>query len=80
ARTKQDEYADHYRRWWDFVGTFHLDREGGSWWHELGPNNAISRTVWEGKADIYHAIQATLIPRLPIHPAIAPSIAAGNLS
>ncbi|MBN2176355.1 MAG: AGE family epimerase/isomerase [Demequinaceae bacterium] len=80
SRTKQEEYADHYRRWWDFVGTYHLDRRGGSWWHELGPKNKVSRTIWEGKADIYHAVQATLIPRLPIHPAIAASIAAGNLA
>jgi mannose/cellobiose epimerase-like protein (N-acyl-D-glucosamine 2-epimerase family) len=80
ARTRRPEYADQYRRWWDYVGAYHLDREGGSWWHELGPDNKVSRTVWEGKADIYHAVQATLIPRLPLNPAIAPSVAAGNLS
>ena len=79
ARTKHETLAEQYRRWWEYVGEFHLDREGGSWWHELGPDNKPSRTVWEGKADIYHAIQATLIPRLPLNPAIAPSLAAGNL-
>jgi len=35
--------------------------------------------VWDGKADIYHALQATLIPRLPITPSLAASLAAGNL-
>ena len=80
TRTRSEAYADDYRRWWDYVGTYLLDREGGSWWHELGPNNKVSRRVWEGKPDIYHAVQATLIPRLPLNPAIAPSIAAGNLA
>lgn len=79
-RTKRDEYAEQYQRWWDFVGTYHLDLNGGSWWHELGTDNTPSRTVWEGKADIYHALQATLIPRLPMTPALAPSLAAGNLA
>jgi len=78
-RTRLDIYAEHYRSWWDYVATFHIDREGGSWWHELGTDNAVSRTVWEGKPDIYHSLQATLIPRLPVTPALAASLAAGNL-
>jgi mannose/cellobiose epimerase-like protein (N-acyl-D-glucosamine 2-epimerase family) len=79
-RTRAEEYADHYRKWWEFAGEFHLDRQGGSWWHELGPDNAPSRTVWTGKPDIYHAVQATLLPRLPVSPAIAVSLAGGNLT
>jgi mannose/cellobiose epimerase-like protein (N-acyl-D-glucosamine 2-epimerase family) len=78
-RTRGDAYANDYQRWWDFIGQYHLDSEAGSWWHELGPDNQPSHTVWEGKADIYHALQATLLPRLPISPTLAPSIAAGNL-
>ncbi|WP_062137625.1 AGE family epimerase/isomerase [Demequina aestuarii] len=77
--TRLPAYAEQYQRWWDYVGEHHLDREGGSWWHELGTDNRVSRTVWEGKADIYHALQATLIPRLPASPALAASLAAGNL-
>jgi sulfoquinovose isomerase len=80
ARTRQDEYAEHYRRWWDFAGTYHIDPQGGSWWHELGPDNEPSHTVWEGKPDLYHAVQATLLPRLPVHPSVASSLAAGNLA
>ncbi|WP_084104557.1 AGE family epimerase/isomerase [Demequina sp. NBRC 110056] len=79
ASTKQASYAEDYRRWWDYAAEFHFDRDGGSWWHELGTDNTVSRTVWEGKADIYHAVQATLIPRLPVSPALAASLAAGNL-
>lgn len=79
-KTKADVYAQQYQQWWDFVGEHHRDPVGGSWWHELGPDNAVSRTVWAGKADIYHVVQATLIPRLPVSPALSASLAAGNLS
>jgi sulfoquinovose isomerase len=79
-RTRAEEYAQHYQRWWEYVGEYHLDRDGGSWWHELGPDNSPSHTVWSGKPDVYHAIQATLLPRLPASPALAASLAAGNLS
>ena len=63
----------------EYIGEYHLDRVGGSWWHELGTTNEVSRTVWAGKADLYHAVQATLIPRLPLTPVIVPALAAGLL-
>ena len=47
--------------------------------NELGTDNEVSRTVWAGKADLYHAVQATLVPRLPLTPVIAPALAAGLL-
>ncbi|MEX0913974.1 MAG: AGE family epimerase/isomerase [Demequina sp.] len=78
-KTKAQVYAVHYQQWWDFVGQYHLDSEGGSWWHELAADNTVSGTVWEGKADIYHAVRATLIPRLPVTPALAASLAGANL-
>ncbi|WP_149203178.1 AGE family epimerase/isomerase [Actinotalea subterranea] len=68
-----------YRTWWDYASEHLMDRVGGSWWHELGVDNTVTRTVWAGKADLYHAVQATLIPRLPLAPVLAPSLAAGNL-
>ncbi|WP_344931743.1 AGE family epimerase/isomerase [Saccharopolyspora gregorii] len=41
-----------------------MDRELGSWRHELDEHNRPAATVWEGKPDLYHAYQATLLPRL----------------
>ncbi|QGQ18183.1 AGE family epimerase/isomerase [Cellulomonas sp. JZ18] len=79
AATGDARFDDLYTTWWEYVGTYLLDREGGSWWHELGPDNRVSRTVWAGKADLYHAVQATLVPRLPLTPVIAPALAAGLL-
>ncbi len=79
AATGEPRFVDLYTQWWEYVGAFLLDREGGSWWHELGTDNAVSRTVWAGKADLYHAVQATLVPRLPLTPVIVPALAAGLL-
>lgn len=72
-------YADHYAKWWDYAAAYLLDQEKGSWRHEVGTHNEPSHTVWQGKADIYHAVQATLIPRLPASPALAAAIRDGHL-
>jgi len=79
AATGEARFETWYATWWDYVATFVVDRVGGSWWHELAPDNTVSRTVWGDKADLYHAVQATLLPRLPLTPALAPALAAGLL-
>src|SRR5690554_6288776 len=78
--TRLQVYAEQYHRWWDYAGEHMLDPDSGSWWHELSPTHEDSGTTWNGKPDIYHALQATLIPRLPTSPALAASLAAGNLN
>ena len=47
------------------------DRKRGSWHHELGPDNKPAESVWSGKPDVYHAFQATILPQLPLAPALA---------
>ena len=42
-------------------------------------NNQPATTVWSGKPDTYHAIQATLLPRLPLTPSLASAISRGLL-
>ncbi|MEV7973178.1 AGE family epimerase/isomerase [Cellulomonas sp. NPDC089187] len=79
AATGDDRFDRWYATWWDYAQEFLIDRSGGSWWHELGTDNRVSRTVWAGKADLYHAVQATLIPRLPLTPVLAPALARGLL-
>jgi sulfoquinovose isomerase len=78
-RTRLDDYADRYAEWWDYIAQVLLDLEQGSWHHELDANNRPSGRVWPGKPDLYHALQATLIPRLPLAPSIATAIANGML-
>jgi sulfoquinovose isomerase len=79
AVTGDSAYARWYEVWWDFIATRFVDRERGSWHHELGPDNVGSATVWPGKPDLYHAVQATLVPRLPLSRSIAGGLAAGKL-
>ncbi|MDO5065889.1 MAG: AGE family epimerase/isomerase [Propionibacteriaceae bacterium] len=70
-RTGRKRYARDYARWWDFAATHLLDLEAGSWHHELDPMNQPAGTVWPGKPDLYHALQASLIPTLPLSPVMA---------
>ena len=64
ARTGGERYAEHARRWWAFVEDVLVDREGGSWHHELDADNRPTAVTWSGKPDVYHAYQATLLARL----------------
>lgn len=80
AVTGENRFDDAYRQWWDYAAVHMIDGAGGSWWHELGPDNTVSGTIWAGKADLYHAVQATLIPRLPLAPVLAPALAQGLLA
>ncbi|MBR8744499.1 AGE family epimerase/isomerase [Nocardiopsis sp. MG754419] len=63
-RTGRDVYTEHLERWWAYAERHHVDRENGSWWHELGTDNRPSYAVWPGKPDVYHAYQAVLLPQI----------------
>lgn len=78
-RTGDETYDAWYRLWWEYAAQHLIDEEHGSWVHELSPSNEPSATVWAGKPDIYHAIQATLIPRLPLAPSMATALERGPL-
>ncbi|GHB14816.1 D-mannose isomerase [Salinicola rhizosphaerae] len=78
-RTGDAGYETWYRTFWDYIDRFLIDRERGSWWQELDRHNNPSSEVWSGKADLYHAYQATLLPRLPLSPTMAKAIAEGAL-
>ena len=79
AATGEPAYADWYATWWEHIADCFLDRERGSWRHELSPANEPSSVTWQGKPDIYHAFQATLIPRLPLSPTLAAALRDGLL-
>jgi mannose/cellobiose epimerase-like protein (N-acyl-D-glucosamine 2-epimerase family) len=58
-------YEEWYRRIWSFVATHVIDKSRG-WQPELnGELRPVSR-VFEGRPDIYHAVQACLIPLCPV--------------
>ncbi len=79
AATGDPTYATWYATWWDHVAEVFLDHERGSWHHELDPANRPSAGTWAGKPDVYHAVQATLIPRLPLAPTLAAALRDGLL-
>ena len=73
--TGERSYADLYSTWWDYAQR-HLIDPAGSWHHELSPDNRPTSNTWPGKPDVYHAVQATLLPRVPLAPALASAVAA----
>jgi sulfoquinovose isomerase len=74
ARTGDDRYAELVATWWAYAERYLLDRNYGSWHHQLDATNSVIETVWPGKPDLYHAVQATLIPRLPLAPSMATAL------
>ncbi len=54
-----------YRRIWGFVNDHVLDRRFGGWFPELDSSLAPVNRVFTGKPDLYHAVQACIIPLLP---------------
>lgn len=73
--TGEDRYDDWYARFWAWAVDHLIDLDRGSWWHELDPAGRPAATVWAGKPDAYHIVQALLIPRLPVTPTIATALA-----
>ena len=74
-RTGEEEHARRYAEWWAYARDHLIDRERGSWHHELDAANRPQASVWPGKPDLYHAVQATLLPRLPLAPSLARAVA-----
>ena len=74
-RTREPAYDAWFRTWWDFAEQHMVDRELGSWHHELDETNRPAATVWYGKPDVYHAYQAALLPRCELSPSLAVQLA-----
>ncbi|MBO6146248.1 MAG: AGE family epimerase/isomerase [Lachnospiraceae bacterium] len=55
-------YAEDYAMFMKYLDEVVADHKNGSWFHQLDRHNHVIGTVWPGKSDLYHAVQATLIP------------------
>jgi sulfoquinovose isomerase len=64
--TGDARYEGQLGDWWQVAKRHFIDTERGSWRHELDENNQLNESVWPGKPDTYHAVQAMLVPRLPL--------------
>ena len=60
--TGEAKYANDFAMFNKYLDECVLDHVNGSWFHQLDENNQLKGTVWPGKSDLYHALQATLIP------------------
>jgi sulfoquinovose isomerase len=74
-RTGELAYEGWYRRFWDHAAGVFIDTRQGSWHHELDRTLAVASGTWGGKPDLYHAVQATLLPRLALAPSLATQLA-----
>ncbi|MBV7412337.1 AGE family epimerase/isomerase [Dermabacteraceae bacterium TAE3-ERU27] len=75
-----ESFARLYEKYWEYVSEFLLDPACGSWHHELDRDNRVQGKVWPGKPDTYHALQAVLLPRLPLTPTFAQALRRGLIS
>ncbi|WP_245792443.1 AGE family epimerase/isomerase [Bowdeniella nasicola] len=69
-----ERWSDVAAQAWGYIEEF-LIEQPGQWVHELDRDNLPAAGTWEGKPDIYHALQAMLFPDLPLAPAFAPAVA-----
>lgn len=75
AWTGSSLYAGLAERWWSEIDDYFVDRQTGSWHHELGfPSLQVSARTWRGKPDAYHAFNALTLPSLPLSPSPALTI------
>lgn len=75
--TGNQKYADDFAMFLQYLDETVLDHVNGSWFHQLDQNNQLLGTVWPGKSDIYHALQAMLIPYHQTAVSIAPAVKRG---
>ncbi len=61
--TSDDEAG--YRKAWRFADECFVDHQAGGWFPELDASNQPTARQFQGKPDIYHAIQADLFPLTP---------------
>jgi mannose/cellobiose epimerase-like protein (N-acyl-D-glucosamine 2-epimerase family) len=69
-------YERDVQRWDEHATARFRDVVGGSWHHELTPKGAVGATTWVGEPDVYHVVQALLIPRVPVRGSVAAGVRA----
>lgn len=78
--TGKQKYADDYAQFMKYLDEKVLDHVNGSWYHQMDRENRVIGTVWPGKNDLYHAVQATLIPYYAADVSIALAVKEGRMA
>ena len=60
-----DFHEEWYRTLWSFASRYLIDHRHGGWRPELSEDLRPSTSLFQGKPDLYHALQACLIPLFP---------------
>ena len=71
AATGNPTYAHWYEQFWQLADSDYIDHERNSWWHELDTEGRPATTIWAGKGDLYHSLQATLFGQVEPAPTLA---------
>lgn len=59
---RRTEDEDWYRKLWAFADSHFIDHLNGGWFPEIDGNGKVNSTIFIGKPDIYHSLQACLFP------------------
>jgi mannose/cellobiose epimerase-like protein (N-acyl-D-glucosamine 2-epimerase family) len=69
-----DYFQVWYRKLWDYAENHVIDHARGGWLSELKEDLTPTSRLFVGKPDIYHALQACLIPLYPAHGSLTKAI------
>ena len=78
ALERQSTYEDWYRRIWNFSARHLIDHREGGWHPQLDDSLNPIAGYFRGKPDLYHALQACLIPLCPTDGSLTRGIAAAR--
>jgi len=76
--TGDRRYEEWYRRFWDYASAVLIDHERGGWHPMFDARNRHKVHPWYGKPDMYHSLQACLLPLLPLAPSLAGAVITGG--
>lgn len=72
-------YETWYRRLWDFATVQFIDPRDGGWLPQRDVTLARKSSLFVGKPDLYHSLQATLIPLVPAEGSLLVMLKDGRL-
>jgi len=74
AYDSEDYFQIWYRKLWDYAENHVIDHARGGWLSELKEDLTPTSRLFVGKPDIYHALQACLIPLYPANGSLTKAI------
>ncbi|MDB5612522.1 MAG: family epimerase/isomerase [Devosia sp.] len=74
AYDNSDYFEAWYRKLWDYAENYVIDHARGGWLSELKEDLTPTSRLFVGKPDIYHALQACLIPLYPANGSLTKAI------